>query len=215
VFHGPHDPAFDQVMPFLSGNRFFFPALLVAGCIFLWKGRLRAFICAVMLAVILPSWIIFKIFMRSSVVGIFCSSYPSDNQRLPDIYFHLFIIFIHLYEKRLFRGYLFQCDDHLVQQKLGDLATQCEVSRLLCYRVAWLQSRGVPISYESSQSYLFGSELVRHFAKTAMEIMSLIKGLNETKGATAIMVTHDQRLANQAKRTVMMLDGSIVQETVN
>jgi putative ABC transport system ATP-binding protein len=52
-------------------------------------------------------------------------------------------------------------------------------------------------------------------SKTAMEIMGLIKGLNEAKGVTVIMVTHDQRLASQSKRTVMMLDGSIVQETVN
>jgi putative ABC transport system ATP-binding protein len=52
-------------------------------------------------------------------------------------------------------------------------------------------------------------------SKTAMEIMDLIKGLNEEKGVTVIMVTHDQRLASQSKRTLMMLDGSIVQETVN
>jgi putative ABC transport system ATP-binding protein len=52
-------------------------------------------------------------------------------------------------------------------------------------------------------------------SKTAMEIMGLIKVLNEEKGVTVIMVTHDQRLASQSKRTVMMLDGSIVQETVN
>jgi putative ABC transport system ATP-binding protein len=52
-------------------------------------------------------------------------------------------------------------------------------------------------------------------SKTAMEIMGLIKGLNEKNGVTVIMVTHDQRLASQSKKTVMMLDGSIVQETVN
>jgi len=52
-------------------------------------------------------------------------------------------------------------------------------------------------------------------SKTAMEIMDLIKGLNEENGVTVIMVTHDQRLASQSKKTVMMLDGSIVQETVN
>jgi putative ABC transport system ATP-binding protein len=52
-------------------------------------------------------------------------------------------------------------------------------------------------------------------SKTAMEIMGLIKVLNEEKGVTVIMVTHDQRLASQSKRIVMMLDGTIVQETVN
>lgn len=52
-------------------------------------------------------------------------------------------------------------------------------------------------------------------SKTANEILGLIRGLNEEKGVTAIMVTHDQRLAAQSKRTVLMLDGLIVQETVN
>ena len=52
-------------------------------------------------------------------------------------------------------------------------------------------------------------------SKTANEIMGLVKVLNEEKGVTAIMVTHDQRLATQSKKTVLMLDGLIVQETVN
>jgi putative ABC transport system ATP-binding protein len=52
-------------------------------------------------------------------------------------------------------------------------------------------------------------------SKTADEIMGLVKGLNEEKGVTAIMVTHDQRLATRSKKTVLMLDGLIVQETVN
>jgi len=52
-------------------------------------------------------------------------------------------------------------------------------------------------------------------SKTANEIMGLVKVLNEEKGVTAIMVTHDQRLATQSKKTVLTLDGLIVQETVN
>jgi putative ABC transport system ATP-binding protein len=52
-------------------------------------------------------------------------------------------------------------------------------------------------------------------SKTASEIIGLIKRLNEEKGVTIIMVTHDQRLAMQSKRTLQMLDGQIVQETVN
>jgi putative ABC transport system ATP-binding protein len=52
-------------------------------------------------------------------------------------------------------------------------------------------------------------------SKTADEIIRLIKGLNEEKGVTIIMVTHDQHLTAQTKRTVRMLDGVIVEETVN
>jgi putative ABC transport system ATP-binding protein len=49
-------------------------------------------------------------------------------------------------------------------------------------------------------------------SKTASEIVGLIKSLNEEKGVTIIMVTHDQRLATQAKRAVQMFDGVITSE---
>jgi len=52
-------------------------------------------------------------------------------------------------------------------------------------------------------------------SKTANEIMELIKRLNEEKGVTIIMVTHDQRLAGETKRTVQMFDGVIAKEIVN
>jgi putative ABC transport system ATP-binding protein len=52
-------------------------------------------------------------------------------------------------------------------------------------------------------------------SKTANEIIELIKRLNEEKGVTIIMVTHDQRLAAQTKRTVQMFDGVITGEVVN
>jgi len=52
-------------------------------------------------------------------------------------------------------------------------------------------------------------------SKTANELMGLIKKLNEEKGVTIIMVTHDQRLAGETKRTVQMFDGVITEEIVN
>ncbi|MEM3597191.1 MAG: ABC transporter ATP-binding protein [Candidatus Bathyarchaeia archaeon] len=52
-------------------------------------------------------------------------------------------------------------------------------------------------------------------SKNAMEIIQLVKELNTSKDVTVIMVTHDQRLANEAKRTVKMLDGLIVEDVVN
>jgi putative ABC transport system ATP-binding protein len=51
-------------------------------------------------------------------------------------------------------------------------------------------------------------------SKTAHEIIALIKSLNE-KGVTIIMVTHDQYLAREAKRTVQMFDGVISSDVVN
>ncbi|MCL6578318.1 MAG: ABC transporter ATP-binding protein [Candidatus Bathyarchaeota archaeon] len=52
-------------------------------------------------------------------------------------------------------------------------------------------------------------------SKAASDIMGLVNRLNEEKGVTIIMVTHDQRLASSAKRTVHMFDGLIINEKVN
>jgi ABC-type lipoprotein export system ATPase subunit len=52
-------------------------------------------------------------------------------------------------------------------------------------------------------------------SKTANEIVKLIKRLNEEKDVTIIMVTHDQRLAQETKRTAQMSDGVIIKEVVN
>jgi putative ABC transport system ATP-binding protein len=52
-------------------------------------------------------------------------------------------------------------------------------------------------------------------SKAANEIIRLVMRLNEEKGITIIMVTHDQRLASRAERIVQMFDGLIVQEKVN
>jgi putative ABC transport system ATP-binding protein len=52
-------------------------------------------------------------------------------------------------------------------------------------------------------------------SKTANELVGIIKGLNEEKGVTIIMVTHDQGLAKEANRTVQMFDGAIASSVVN
>jgi putative ABC transport system ATP-binding protein len=52
-------------------------------------------------------------------------------------------------------------------------------------------------------------------SKTAGEIIQLVRRLNEDKGVTIIMVTHDQRMAAEARRTVKMFDGSILEDVVN
>ncbi len=43
--------------------------------------------------------------------------------------------------------------------------------------------------------------------KTAQGIIALLKRLNEENGITVIVVTHDQRVANQAKKVIYLLDG--------
>ena len=51
-------------------------------------------------------------------------------------------------------------------------------------------------------------------SKTASEILGLIKKLNAEHNVSIIMVTHDQHLAREAKRTLQMFDGQITSEVV-
>jgi putative ABC transport system ATP-binding protein len=52
-------------------------------------------------------------------------------------------------------------------------------------------------------------------SKTAKEVIALIHKLNKENGVSIIMVTHDQKLASEAKRTVQMVDGEIESDMVN
>jgi len=52
-------------------------------------------------------------------------------------------------------------------------------------------------------------------SKTASEVLALINKLNAEDKVSIIMVTHDERLAHEAKRTVKMFDGQIVTQVEN
>jgi putative ABC transport system ATP-binding protein len=52
-------------------------------------------------------------------------------------------------------------------------------------------------------------------SKTASEVLNLIRKLNVEDKVSIIMVTHDQHLARESKRTVQMFDGEITTEVVN
>jgi putative ABC transport system ATP-binding protein len=51
-------------------------------------------------------------------------------------------------------------------------------------------------------------------SKTAREVIALIRELNQD-GVTIIMVTHDQNLSREAKRTINVMDGEIASDLVN
>jgi putative ABC transport system ATP-binding protein len=52
-------------------------------------------------------------------------------------------------------------------------------------------------------------------SKTAREVMDIVHTLNTEKGVSIIMVTHDNKLAHEARRTVRMVDGNISEQMVN
>ena len=49
--------------------------------------------------------------------------------------------------------------------------------------------------------------------KTSKEVIELFRELNEKHGLTVILVTHDQDVARNAKRIIVLRDGEIVEDT--
>jgi putative ABC transport system ATP-binding protein len=63
-------------------------------------------------------------------------------------------------------------------------------------------------------SILMGDEPTGNLdSKTSREVISLFRQLNEEKGITVILVTHDANVARNAKRTIVLRDGEVVQDT--
>ena len=63
-------------------------------------------------------------------------------------------------------------------------------------------------------SILMGDEPTGNLdSKTSREVIQLFRHLNEDRGITVILVTHDQDIARSAKRIVVLRDGKIVQDT--
>jgi len=62
-------------------------------------------------------------------------------------------------------------DDPLLKDELAELVVQNEVLRMMCYRIAWMYSKGLHPSYESSMSLLFSSDLLRRIANVGMRVL--------------------------------------------
>ena len=64
-------------------------------------------------------------------------------------------------------------EDPVIRNRLAELAIQAEVSRMLAYRIAWMQSRGSIPNKEASTGKLFGTELQQQVAAVGMELLGL------------------------------------------
>jgi ABC-type lipoprotein export system ATPase subunit len=71
-------------------------------------------------------------------------------------------------------------------------------------------------AYVTGPSILMADEPTGNLdTRTSKEIMELFRELNAKKGITVILVTHDQEVARNAKRVVVLRDGEVVQDTTN
>jgi alkylation response protein AidB-like acyl-CoA dehydrogenase len=66
--------------------------------------------------------------------------------------------------------------DPAVRLKLAELKVEVEVGRLMCYRVAYLQSIGRVPNYEASMAKAYGTEWSQRMMRAAMELVGLAGG---------------------------------------
>jgi alkylation response protein AidB-like acyl-CoA dehydrogenase len=64
-------------------------------------------------------------------------------------------------------------DRPAVRLALADIALGFAVGRLMSYRVAWMQSKGLVPNYEASMAKTFGTELHQRMARTAYTTLGL------------------------------------------
>ncbi len=65
---------------------------------------------------------------------------------------------------------------------LAKLAIEAEVGRLICYRVAWLQDKGMATSQDAAVSRIYSSELLKRAASAAMQLLGLYGQLDKRDG---------------------------------
>lgn len=96
-------------------------------------------------------------FERSSI------GYAATNQRI--------IEELIKYAKEITRNGEPLANDPLIRNELAQIAVENEVARMMAYRIAWMFSKGLHPSYESSMSMVFISEVMRHTANVGMRIL--------------------------------------------
>ena len=52
-------------------------------------------------------------------------------------------------------------------------------------------------------------------SRTSSEVIALFRELNAEQGITVILVTHDQDVARNAKRTIVLRDGEVIADTTD
>jgi alkylation response protein AidB-like acyl-CoA dehydrogenase len=75
------------------------------------------------------------------------------------------------YVKETTRNGELLANDCLTKNELAQLVVENEVARMMAYRIAWMFSKGLHPSYESSMSMVFVSEVMRRTANAGMRIL--------------------------------------------
>jgi len=73
-----------------------------------------------------------------------------------------------------------------LRMKLADMAIQLQTSRMLSYKVGWMQNAGKIPSYESSIARLFATELTQRLTQLCMEVLGHWGELTHESRLTAL-----------------------------
>jgi alkylation response protein AidB-like acyl-CoA dehydrogenase len=74
----------------------------------------------------------------------------------------------------------------ILTHKLVQLKIESDISRLLSYRIAWMQSRGEIPNYQTSMAKVFKTELAKRVANLGMEILGLYGRLGPRSSGTEL-----------------------------
>jgi alkylation response protein AidB-like acyl-CoA dehydrogenase len=64
-------------------------------------------------------------------------------------------------------------------QELAKLKVEAEIGRLICYRLAWLHDNGTDTPQDAAMSRVYGTELLKRAASTAVELLGLYGQLDK------------------------------------
>lgn len=99
-----------------------------------------------------------------------------------------------------------------LRQRLAAMACDVAVSRVLSYRVAWLQSKGTPPSYEASVSKLFAAEMTQHVIGLGMQVLGL---RSQVAGGKRAALHGKMQKLDRAQRAITVGAGtSEIQRTI-
>jgi alkylation response protein AidB-like acyl-CoA dehydrogenase len=64
-------------------------------------------------------------------------------------------------------------EDPVIRHELADLSVQIETTRLMCYNVAWMQSKDLIPNMEASITKAYGTEMINRLYGLGVKIMGL------------------------------------------
>jgi alkylation response protein AidB-like acyl-CoA dehydrogenase len=77
------------------------------------------------------------------------------------------------YSKNNYKNGRLLSEDPITRNRLANLLIEIDVSRLISYKVAWMQGAGLVPNKESSMGKVFGTELQQHVSAVGMQMLGM------------------------------------------